>query len=78
MNSSTLRDYVNIFITLPDEIKYPAKEDTMAVEGNFPGRIYTAWNEQRKEAISQSHFEIHFLRNFQDIIDSLINGNLTL
>ena len=78
MNSSTLRDYINISITLPDEIKYPSKEDTMAVEGNFPGRIYTAWNEQRKEAISQSHFEIHFLRNFQDIIDSLISGNLTL
>lgn len=74
MSSSMLRDYVSISITLPDGIKYPAKGDTAAVEGNFPGRIYTAWNEQRKEAISQSHFEIHFLRNFENIIDGLISG----
>ena len=74
MSSSMLRDYVSISITLPDGIKYPAKGDTAAVEGNFPGRIYTAWNEQRKEAISQSHFEIHFLKNFENIIDGLISG----
>ena len=74
LSSGLLNNYIKVGITLPDEIKYPAKEDTMAVEGNFPARIYNAWNLQRQEAISQSHFEIHFLRNFEDIIDGLIKG----
>lgn len=79
ITSDNLKKYVSISITLPKEIMFPDKEKVIGFEGKkFPSSIYAAWNAQRAAAISESHFEIHFLRNFEQIIDSLISGNLTI
>ena len=73
-DSSLLKDYVSISISVPKKILYEEKINEETVPGKFPGRIYTAWNNQSQAAINGSHFHISFLRNFEDIIDGLIKG----
>ena len=43
-NSSLLKDYVSISISVPKKILYEEKINEETVPGKFPGRIYTAWN----------------------------------
>ena len=84
MNSKMINNYINVTIKLPKKIKFPdnpTEEDEKVVgfEGKkFPSSLYAAWKAQRQEAISQSTFTIHFLKNFEKIIDGLITGNLKL
>ena len=84
MNSKMINNYINVTIKWPKKIKFPdnpTEEDEKVVgfEGKkFPSSLYAAWKAQRQEAISQSTFTIHFLKNFEKIIDGLITGNLKL
>lgn len=77
MNSDNLKQYISVSITIPEKIMFPDKDSIIGFEGKkFPSSIYAAWKAQREAAISGSHFEIHFLRNFEKVIDGLITGNL--
>ena len=65
-DSNLLKDYISVSISLPKKILYKDKINEKTVPGKFPGRIYTAWNNQAQAAINGSHFHINFLSDLSD------------
>lgn len=76
-NSVLIKKYIKVDITgLPEAIEFTEPEDTKKFGEThgykYPSSVYEAWKEQKETVDNQGHFKIHFLRNFNNLINSLI------
>ena len=75
--NNLIRQYVSVKISgLPQEISFPEPLSTKEFgEKNgfkYPQSVYEAWRQQKKDVEEKGKFTIHFLKNFNNILNNLV------
>lgn len=65
-------DFVKVGISVPPILWFTAEEQSAWQQRNNASAM-DAWVEQRAEALAKSRIEVHFLREFKDIISTYLN-----
>lgn len=64
-------DFVRVEISVPG-IEFPTAEDQSRWQQRNKASAYEAWNHQRQIALAKTKIEVHFLKNFKELISQYL------